>query len=554
MPEIDSIKLQRDRFLAFAFASADLLIEADGNGKILYSTGAAQKLTGQAEKQLVTQKWTDLIATYDRGAVIALEGTATPGLRCGPILIDLLNADKTDGTLKAVMAAIKMPGSNRLYVTLTEGSVIGAQLSQINRDNKEHELLDKNTFAKAAKETLQMAQSLGQDADLTLIDLGDYTELQSNMSEKEWADLKKGMNNVVRSRSIDGQTAAEVSDGKYSLIHERSFNTDVLTDQLSKLSSDLDPTGTGLTIETKTVTAELENLTDREFTRSIIFTLNEFEKNGTDLTIDTLNHGFKAYVTANAHKIGRFKSIIEQLQFSLHFQPIVDLKTGELKHFEMLCRFPDGKSPFEWIVFGEDVGLAPEFDLAVCERALKYIEHKGNPQHHHFAMNVSGMSIQDDDFFKKLIIKLDEHPKAAKYMMFEITESSEIDHLDKVGHAIQILRDKGHKISLDDFGAGAASFQYLHKLNVDYVKIDGQYTNNIEKNDRDKKLLSGLVKICADLDIITVSEMIETEDQADALLALGVNYGQGYVFAKPGPQPDYKLPTWAKKRAKRLAS
>lgn len=553
MTSTDSIKEQRDRFLSFAFAAADLLIEADKSGDIIFVAGATQKLIGKKDDEILGQKWMSLIANHDRGTIIAMEGTANIGKRCGPILIDLDNQNKNDNIAKTIITTIKMPQNDHTFITLTEGSIVGAQLSQSNRQNKENELLDKNTFAKAAKETLQMAKSLGQEADLTLIDLGEVDALKNKLNDAEWKNLKSSIGNIVRARSIDGQTAAEVSEGKYSVIHESSFDSSTLTEQLSNLTANMDPTGKGLEVETKTVTADLENLTEREFTRSLVFTINEFEKNGTALTIDTLNNGFKAYVSANAHKIGRFKSIIEQLQFSLHFQPIVNLETAELKHYEMLCRFPDGGSPFEWIIFGEDVGLAPEFDLAVCERALKYIEHKCASNKAHFAMNVSGMSIQDNEFFERLLLKLDQNKTVSDRLMFEITESSEIEHLDKVSEVIQTLRSRGHKVALDDFGAGSASFQYLHKLNVDYVKIDGQYTKNIAKNDRDKKLLSGLVNICSDLGISTISEMIETEEQADELLNMGVDYGQGYVFSKPLPQPNYKTPSWAKKRAKRLA-
>jgi EAL domain-containing protein (putative c-di-GMP-specific phosphodiesterase class I) len=221
----------------------------------------------------------------------------------------------------------------------------------------------------------------------------------------------------------------------------------------------------------------------------------------------------------------------------------VNLKSYETHHFEALIRFDSKKSPYELITFGEDVGLAPEIDMMVTTKTINYIlsELKDRPDIS-IAVNLSGVSVQSTPFIKALqdkLIPYIEKEKIHKRLMFEITESSQINDLEKVNDYVRGLRELGFKIWLDDFGAGAASFQYLHQLHVDGVKIDGQYIDNILASDRGGKLVKSLVRMCLDLDMQTIAERVETVQQAKFLQEIGVDFGQGFLFARPSQKPNF---------------
>jgi len=108
---------------------------------------------------------------------------------------------------------------------------------------------------------------------------------------------------------------------------------------------------------------------------------------------------------------------------------------------------------------------------------------------------------------------------------------------------LQNLRGRGHKVCLDDFGAGAASFSYLQAFLVDYVKIDGAYIGRILANFRDRTIVKAMVQMCSELGISTIAEMIETKEQAGSLIGLGVGYGQGYLYGKPQAEIASAMPT-----------
>lgn len=532
----DKIKKQRDRFLAFSFATSDLLIEVAEDDTIAYALGAARSIGAANEQSLVGQPWLNMFSSTDHSTLSAMKKNAKMVQRCGPILVTL---DESIGGHQAILSAIRMPDSDKFYLTVSHPNVLSSRQADDSAFLEERALLDKESFLSAAKEALDLAKSLGQDLDMTLLDIADISDLRVRVGEDKWAAFRESLTALLSSKSADGQTAAEISTGRYSVIHDKTINASALKAEIERLAKESDPEGTGVKVEGKTVSADLSSLSERETTKALIYTINEFERKGASLSIETLNSGFKTYVSVNAQKISQFKTMVEQLAFDLHFQPIVDLVTGEAVHFEMLSRFKDDTPTQEWIMFGEDIGMAADFDIAVCERAINYLLYKSSGHRTKFAVNLSGQSIQNEQFFRTLHTKLSLNKSLADRLMFEITESTTIQNLDMVNNFIGILQADGFKVCLDDFGAGSASFQYLHTLHVDYVKIDGQYTKRILQSDRDAIMVKNLSQMCRDLNIKVIAEMIETKEHADKMLSLGVGYGQGYLFSRPTPRPEY---------------
>ncbi len=546
MAENSNIKKQRDRFLAFAFASSDLFLEVNADGKIGFATGAAKSLTGIDHTTLRGKNWLDLFAKANHATLINMRKRANDAERCGPFQVEI--EDEYGEHRAAIITGIKMPESETFYLAAGFPSDLMMKLAKIVGQQEERELLDKESFLHAATEAFDLARSMGEGVDMTLLDIPESEEIKARLGDDLWEKFTESITEILSTNSIDGHAAAQIQDGRYSIIHDKNIDSDTLRNKLTALSKETDPDGEGFEINSKTVSADLESLSERETTKALIYTINEFERKGTSLNIETLNSGFKAYVSANAQKIHQFKTVIEQLNFNLDFQPIADMETNTLSHFEILSRFRDEGSTQEWIIFGEDIGMAADFDIAVTERVMNYLLYKASTNRMRFAMNLSGQSMQNEQFFKTLTAKLDLHSELAKRMIFEITESTHITDLAMVNHFINILQKKGFQVCLDDFGAGAGSFQHLQQLHVDYVKVDGQYTRRILTSHRDQVLLKNLSQMCRDLNISVIAEQIEQEEQKQKLLSLGAQMGQGYYFGYPYSKPQFdpeKIPVEA---------
>jgi EAL domain-containing protein (putative c-di-GMP-specific phosphodiesterase class I) len=160
------------------------------------------------------------------------------------------------------------------------------------------------------------------------------------------------------------------------------------------------------------------------------------------------------------------------------------------------------------------------------------------------AANLSAHSLMIEGFLEE-ILGLGGGGGLRGRLILEITETRQLRDLDQANARIARLRSAGHVVCLDDFGAGAASLDYLRRLEVDFIKIDGRYIQSMTEGSRDALLVKHLVALCNDLGVATIAEMIETEPVARLALDLGVQLGQGWAFSKPLEKPRWSPPASA---------
>lgn len=539
MSEDQNIKIQRDKFLAFSFASADLFLEIGKDGQVIFSTGALKALLGIEESRIKGLNWLEIFDSKDRPVVKMLKYGASPGKRAGPIVVKLDNALVKNKNV--ILSGIKMPGSESFYLSIAVSGPLISRMADDMKASLNEGLLSREAFTEAAQENIIGAKLTHQDLDLTLLEIDTSDENIEKIGPDKWNAVVTSIGHLLKTKSVDGRSAGEISKGKYSVLHDKSISTDSLKEQVALLADENDIADLDLNVTSKTVSSDLSELSERDASRALVYTINEFERKGTDITIDRLNNGFEAYLAANAEKVKDFHSFIERQSFGFVYQPIVDLGNLELVHYEILSRFDEGDT-LEWVMFGEDMGLAPEFDMAVCERAIHYLTFKAGGTRTKYSINISGQSIEDPNFFTKLTKMLDSYDGLSDRLIFEITESAQIQNLSRVSQFVRDLQDQKYEVALDDFGAGSASFQYIQNLNVDYVKIDGRYTRRILNSQRDVAMIKNLTQMCKDLGIKVVAEYVEDSEQIEILRNLGVMYGQGYYFGKPESAPHYTKP------------
>jgi EAL domain-containing protein (putative c-di-GMP-specific phosphodiesterase class I) len=184
------------------------------------------------------------------------------------------------------------------------------------------------------------------------------------------------------------------------------------------------------------------------------------------------------------------------------------------------------------ITFAEDVGLIWHFDLAMAKKVVEWLQPR-RANKYKIAVNISGQSIANPAYHAKLFALLEANPWTSENMLFEITESARIADLADANQFFQTLRKKGYEVCLDDFGAGAASFQYLASLDVDVVKLDGSAVKNALAAKKGRAFLSALTKLCKDIGVETVAEMVDDAETLNFVRDCGVDFAQGYLFGKP---------------------
>ncbi|MFT6955301.1 MAG: diguanylate cyclase (GGDEF)-like protein [Halieaceae bacterium] len=230
-------------------------------------------------------------------------------------------------------------------------------------------------------------------------------------------------------------------------------------------------------------------------------------------------------------------------RFVLRAQPIVQstVVSGEevSAHYELLLGLsnPDGTlgSPEEFIESAERCGFMSLVDRWVVKEAFSWISSLMDAQKvvPNLAINLSGTSVTDDAFMDYLLEQISEFGVGTSKLCFEITETGTISNLVKAADFVRIFRNIGCKFSIDDFGTGLASHNYLRELPVDYVKIDGTFITNIHNNRNDFAMAKSINDLAHFLGQETIAESVENEEIIEQLNIIGVDYLQGWGIGHP---------------------
>lgn len=529
---IGSYKRERDRYVFFAFAGADVLIELDSKGIICFATGALGAL-GRSPAELHGSRLDSLICVEDRARAAGFLSDMRQSRRKHAVQLGLRAADGS--TIPARVSGYRVPEmSDHGFISL---SLIDGGTGTNEARERRAAPMSASSFAAVAADRLRKAGSTGKDIDLTMIELGNLGSLRARVGVDEAQAFFDDIIEQLRPQSLGGDTVAALGADKLGIIHDRQSNLDGVSERIAERSRAFDPTGEGINVSSRTLELESGQLSESDAVRSLVYTINQFAKSGAEINLRSLRDGYRAMLKDTMGRVEAFRAVIEQGDFRVAYQPIVTMASGAIHHYEALARFGgpgDGTSPFKLIQFAEDVGVISEFDRAMCRRVLDTLE-SANGLAPSVAVNLSTRSLTDEKSLRALRALLKEYPDLKQTLLLEVTESYSIQDLPKAKTALAALREDGYRICLDDFGVGATNIDYLRQLPVDFVKIDGSYVRGALTSPKTRALLNAIVELCKKLQVKTIAEYVEDEETATLLKRLGVDLAQGYLYGKPAP-------------------
>ncbi|MBI3709379.1 MAG: GGDEF domain-containing protein, partial [Proteobacteria bacterium] len=526
----------------------DALLEVDGGFDVRYASGATNSLFGETEPDLVDRPLVALLIAHDRGLVLRLLRGLAEYARLEPVLVQINRT--AEDPLPVVLTGYRMDG--RYYLTLVKARPSHADLFMAGQRDAETGLLEKDAFAKVLGQRLGAAKRLDTPSKLTLLKLDEIQSLKDNIGTANTERLMAELGALLRVHAIDGTAAGRLADDRYGVLHQAALDGQEIKRQIEALGRAADPNGRGFGVDGSTIDVPVDGLNQQDTTRVLLYTIQKFSAaGGQPFIIHTLSEGLKEMLADTAARVAKLKDTVAGKKIAIALQPIVALATRNLHHYEALSRMPDGASPAETIGFAEKIGMAAELDLMVCQRVLEFLlSARDNSQSPKIAVNISAPSLESEIFVGAFRALLAPHPELRQRLVIEVTESTQIKDLVAAENVLARLRRDGHRVCLDDFGSGAASFQYIQALTIDFVKIDGAYVQRVMDSARDEAILKAMVGLCRELRIGTIAEMIETEEQARRLYDLGVTFGQGYLFGRPtvGPTGDRPAERGARRR------
>lgn len=236
-------------------------------------------------------------------------------------------------------------------------------------------------------------------------------------------------------------------------------------------------------------------------------------------------------------------------EFQLYLQPKVDMETGQLQSSEALVRWitQDNQQlyPNQFIPIFEKSGFCMKLDMYMFEQAClqirKWMDQGIEPIG--ISVNQSKLLFYESDYVERLNAIVQKYQVPAHLLTLEILEDLVINNVDAVNEKIEQLHQIGFKVSMDDFGSGYSSLNILGKIDIDELKIDRIFLQEIldGKNKKAQIILEEIIKLTKILSISTVVEGIETKEYHDFVKSLGCHYGQGYYYDKPISQQEFEI-------------
>jgi diguanylate cyclase (GGDEF)-like protein/PAS domain S-box-containing protein len=535
----------------------DAVITTDFEGRIDYLNPVAESLTGWENREAQMQLIGDVLTVVDEATREARENPVMRCLREGRMLglsehtvlvsrrgqeLAIQDSaapirDRAGNLIGAVMVFHDVSKERRLHRALHYQASHDALTGLINRREFENRLT-------AAVENAR--QDAGNRHALLYLDLDQFKLVNDTCGHPAGDQLLKQITGVLQSRVRSGDTLARLGGDEFGILLQ-SCSLDQaqrIAENLRQAIRDFRFIWQDGMLEVGASIGIVEITNDTPTVANVMSAADVACYSAKDLGRNRVQL-YKPDDVPERHRemhwVSKLARACDESRFELFYQPIVPIgaTVHEREHFELMLRLRDESgtlvTPAEFIPAAERYNVMPAIDRWVVRRALDRLVHRigAGVKPFTIAVNLSGTSLNDERFLEYLIAELSNSDLAAGAMCFEITETAAIANLGNVVYFMRELKSRGCHFALDDFGSGLSSFMYLKTLPVDYLKIDGQFVENVTRDPVDRSMVEAISQVGKAMGIQTIAERVESAEVLAELGRLGIGYAQGFHIARP---------------------
>ncbi len=543
----------------------DGVIRADAEGRIDYLNPVAEKLTGWSSERALGRPVSEVFRVVDE---VTRQSLPDPLQRClaeGRIVESpghalLLNEDGKEYSVRDTAAPIRDRRGNPIGAVLVFKDV--TQLRGMEREMiylASHDaltgLLNRREFEVRLKRAIRSARAEQRHHVLLFLDLDEFKIINDTCGHLVGDEMLKQITALLRSRVRRSDILARLGGDEFGVLLE-----DCPLGQARQIAEEIRTTvrdfrfcwkdqifEVGVSTGFVPVNADSGDLAQvMSAADAALYVAKDSGRNRV--------HEYEADDTLVAERYGemqwihRIQRAMEEQRFRLFYQLIQPLGAAEstAANRELLCEVflrmldPNGKvvEPAVFMSAAERYHLIGELDRWVVRtafRALAEAQRREVSRPVLFAVNVSAQSLSDEAFLAYLIEQIDESLVDPRRLCFEITETAAISKLDSAIRFISALKVKGCRFILDDFGSGLSSFAYLKDLSMDFLKIDGEFVQNMVEDRVKRAMVESINQIGHVMGLQTIAEWVENRQTLEALKEMGVDFAQGYWLCRPQP-------------------
>jgi diguanylate cyclase (GGDEF)-like protein/PAS domain S-box-containing protein len=533
-------------------SAADVILILDANGTIRYATPSAGALfgedpTGSPLSGLIAENSQNTLREIlfrVRSGVGDLDDIELTAVRAGgrPVEIECDLRDlRNDPTVAGLVVTLRDVTERRgLEKDLTHQAFHDALTGLANRV----------LFRDRLEQAFCVAERDGATLGVLFVDLDDFKEVNDTLGHTAGDQLLLAVAERISGSIGTGCTAARMGGDEFAVLVEQSDSVDAAERMAAKL------------LEALVAPVEVTDNNGGTHLVSAQCSVGVATNRDAETATELLRHADLALYLAKGNGKGGWQryqndlhtammqrlemrtalhEAIEEEQFVLQFQPIVELVDQKITGVEALVRWQHPAKgllgPYHFVEAAEESGAIVGIGTWVLREALRQFSQwkTDNPDTtlRYVSVNVSARQFRTADFADRVREALAETGARAEWLLLEITESLVLKDAEKVLADLKALRALGVRIAIDDFGTGYSSLSYLRQMPVDVLKLDKSFIDDILHSRQQHALVDAIVTLSHNLDLAVVAEGIEEAGQRAALDAMGCQYGQGYHFARP---------------------
>ena len=538
---------------------ADAVMTTDPNGAVQYMNPAAEQLTGWRNSEAQGRPLIEVFNIISELTRQVAEDPVKQCLRDGAVVClanhtVLIKRDGQEISIEDSAAPIrdqygKITGVVMVFHDSSTERELKHQLSHQASHDSLTGLANRRKFERCLEEVLVSAKKYNLSHALIYLDLDQFKVVNDTCGHVAGDELLSQISAVLKNEVRETDTLARLGGDEFGILLEKSTleNAKHVAEKLRQSIRNFrfvwqDKTfEIGASIGLTDITAESEDSASLLSAADVAcYTAKEMGRNRIHVYTDGDTDLAKRQ--GEMQWVSRIKQALDENRLVLYGQIIVPVIDNHIEgdHFEVLVRMMDEQGklipPGAFLPAAERYNLMPAVDRWVIRNAFASYSSLGCSQSQcQLSINLSGTSLNDDNFLKFIHTQFKEHNVPPKNISFEITETVAVANLAKAIHFINDLKSIGCRFSLDDFGSGISSFAYLKNLPVDYLKIDGNFVKDMADNPIDWAMVEAITKIGHVMGLKTIAEYVETKEIMKELQKIGVDYAQGYGIDKPKP-------------------